>query len=85
MKAHTVIQRVFKRKWDNTYQEFIVHMLHFEDFLGNKTIKQDKVIEGGIWKEARDGEVAVMGEAKFFDPEQNRELRLILVKRSANA
>jgi hypothetical protein len=80
MKVHTGIQRVFKRKWDNTYQEYIIHLLHFEDLLGNKSTKHDKTIIGGIWKEAKQGDIGSFGEAIFFDAEENREKRLIKIR-----
>lgn len=83
MKVHTVLQRVYKRQWDNTYQEYILHLINFEDDIGNKTIRHDKTIVGGIWKEAKDGEVGVFGETMFFDQKENKEKRLILIKRAA--
>jgi hypothetical protein len=80
MKVHTGIQKTFKKLWDNTYQEYIIHLLYFDDGAGNKTTRHDKTIVGGIWKEAKPGEYGRFGEAIFFDIEEKLEKRLILIK-----
>ncbi len=79
MKVHTGIQRVFKRRWDNMYQEYIIHLIHFEDVVGNRSTKHDKTIVGGLYREAKENQISLYGEVKFFDKEQNRELRLLKI------
>lgn len=80
MKMHTGIQKTYKRRFDGTYQEYVIYLLYFEDEIGNKTTKHDKTVVGGIYRLAKLGERSVYGEAKYFDPDDNQEKHLIIIK-----
>ncbi len=80
MSMETGIQRIYKKRYDGLYQEYVVILIHYNDGAGNITTKHDKTIPGGLYKEAGLGERSVYGEVYFFDPEDERDKHLIMVK-----
>lgn len=77
--VHTIIQKKYKKQFNNLYKEFIIFLLSFEDELGNKTLRHDKTIEGSLWKEKGPHDIGNHGQIEYYDIDEKRDVVLVKV------
>ena len=73
----TGISKVFKKRPDGLWQEYINTFIHTSDSDGNQVSKLDKSIIGRVYKEALDGEQSFHGEALWTNPDTGVTIRLV--------
>lgn len=77
MRYSTSIERVFRKRPDGLWQEYLNHFVHMTDVSGNKASKLDKTMMGRVYKEANANEHSMHGEAEHIDVNTGAKLRLV--------
>ena len=77
MRYSATIERIYRKRPDGLYQEYLNHFIHIVDSHGNKTTKLDKSTLGRVYKEAQGNDRSNYGEGEFIDPNTGSVIRLV--------